>query len=49
LGIERPKARHIRSMRRLHTLIYLSINAKLLHKALAINASLLTSRLGNVA
>lgn len=48
LGIERPKARNIRSIRRLNTLIYLSINARLLHKALTINASLLTSRLGKV-
>lgn len=49
LGIERPKARNIRSVRRLNTLIYISINAKALQRARAINASLLTPRLGKVA
>jgi hypothetical protein len=48
-GIERPKARNIRSVRRLNTLIYISINAKALGRARAINASLLMSRLGTVA
>src|SRR5229473_2748408 len=42
LGIERPKARNIRSVRRLNTLIYILINAKALQRARAINASLLT-------
>jgi hypothetical protein len=49
LGIERPKARNIRSIRRLNTLIYISINAKALQRARAINASLLTPQLGKVA
>jgi hypothetical protein len=49
LGIERPKARNIRSIRRLNTLIYITINAKALQRARAINASLLTSRLAKVA
>ena len=48
-GIERPKARNIRSIRRLNTLIYITINTKALQRARAINASLLTSRLGKVA
>jgi hypothetical protein len=38
LGIERPKARNLRT---LNTLIYLVINIKALHKAQRINASLL--------
>src|SRR5713226_9489307 len=42
LGIERPKARTMRSVRRLNTLIYIMINAKALQQARAINASLLT-------
>ncbi len=49
LGIERPKARNIRSIRRLNTLIYITINAKALQRARAINASLLTPRRGLVA
>ncbi len=49
LGIERPQARNIRSIRRLNTLIYLSINAKALLRARAINASLLTPKLGKIA
>ena len=49
LGIERPKARNIRSIRRLNTLIYITINAKVLQRARAINASLLTPQLGKVA
>ncbi len=49
LGIERPKARNIRSVRRLNTLIYITINAKALQRARAINASLLTPKLGKVA
>jgi len=42
LGIERPKARTIRSIRMLNTLIYLTINLKALQKAQGINASLLS-------
>jgi hypothetical protein len=42
LGIERPKARNIRSIRTLNTLIYLTINLKALQKAQGINASLLS-------
>jgi Transposase DDE domain len=42
LGIERPKARNIRSIRTLNTLIYLTINIKALQKAKEINASLLS-------
>ena len=49
LGIERPKARNIRSIRRLNTLIYITINLKVLQRARAINASLLTPKLGKVA
>ncbi len=41
LGIERPKARTIRSIRTLNTLIYLTINLKALQRARQINASLL--------
>jgi hypothetical protein len=48
-GIERPKARNMHSIRRLNTLIYISINAKALQRARAINASLLTPKLGKVA
>src|SRR6266702_4132481 len=48
-GIERPKARTIRSIRRLNTLIYITINAKALQRARAINASLLTPKLAKVA
>jgi hypothetical protein len=48
LGIERPKARNIRSVRRLNTLIYITINAKALQRARAINASLLTPKLGKI-
>ena len=42
LGIERPKARNIRSIRTLNTLIYLTLNIKALQKAQGINASLLS-------
>ncbi len=42
LGIERPTARNIRSIRTLNTLIYLTINLKALQKAKQINASLLS-------
>jgi hypothetical protein len=42
LGIERPKARNLRSIRTLNTLIYLTINLKALQKAQGINASLLS-------
>ena len=41
LGIERPKARNLRSIRTLNTLIYLTINLKALQRAQEINASLL--------
>jgi hypothetical protein len=41
LGIERPKARNIRSIRTLNTLIYLTINLKALQRARTSNASLL--------
>src|SRR5712692_787587 len=49
LGIERPKARNMRSVRRLNTLIYITINAKALQRARAINAALLTPALGKIA
>jgi Transposase DDE domain len=49
LGIERPKARNIRSVRTLNTLIYLTINIKALGRAREINGSLLTPTLGKVA
>ncbi len=49
LGIERPKARNIRSIRRLNTLTYITINLKALQRARAINASLLTPKRGLVA
>lgn len=42
LGIERPKARNLRSIRTLNTLIYLTINLKALQKTQGINASLLS-------
>jgi len=48
-GIERPKARNMRSVRRLNTAIYITINAKALQRARAINASLLTPLRGLVA
>ncbi len=41
LGIERPKACNIHSIRTLNTLIYLTINIKALERAKDINASLL--------
>lgn len=49
LGIERPQARNMRSVRTLNTLIYITINAKALQRARAINAALLTPALGKVA
>ena len=49
LGIERPKARNIRSVCKLNTLIYITINTKALQRARAINASLLTPKQGLVA
>lgn len=49
LGIERPKARNIRSVRRLNTLIYITINIKALQRAREINASLLTPKLGKLS
>ena len=49
LGIERPLARNIRSVSRLNTLIYITINAKALQRARAINASLLTPKFAKVA
>lgn len=39
LGIERPKARNIDSVRRLNTLTYLVINARALERARAVNAA----------
>lgn len=48
-GIERPKARNSRSVSRLNTLIYITINIKALRRARKINASLLTPLLGKVA
>jgi hypothetical protein len=48
-GIERPKARNIRSVRRLNTLISITINIKALQRARKINASLLTPLLGKGA
>ena len=49
LGIKRPKVRNIHSVRTLNTLTYLVINARALQRARALNASLLTTRLGKVA
>jgi hypothetical protein len=49
LGIERPKVRQSRSVHRLNTLTYIVINVKALARARAINASLLTPKLGKVA
>ena len=49
LGIERPKARNIRSVRRLNTLIYITINAKALQRARTLNASLLMPTISQVA
>jgi Transposase DDE domain len=49
LGIERPKVRQGRSVHRLNTLTYIVINVKALARARAINASLLTPKLGKVA
>jgi hypothetical protein len=46
LGIERPKARNLRSVRTLNTLIYLTVNIKALQRARQINACLLTPKLG---
>jgi len=41
LGIERPKVRDGRSVKYLNTLIYLSINVRVLQKAKSINRGLL--------
>ena len=49
LGIKRPKVRNIRSIRNLNTLTYLVINARALQRVRALNASLLTTRLGKIA
>jgi len=49
LGIKRPKVRNIRSIRTLNTLTYLVINARALQRVRALNASLLTTRLGKIA
>jgi len=49
LGIERPKARNMRSVCHLNTLIYITINAKALQRARDINAALLTPALGKIA
>ncbi len=48
-GIERPKVRQGHSVKRLNTLTYLLINLKALARARAINASLLTPKLGKLA
>lgn len=48
-GIERPKVRNGHAVHRLNTLTYLVINLKALARARAINASLLTPKLGKVA
>ncbi len=47
--IERPKVRQGDSVKRLNTLTYIVINVKALARARAINASLLTSKLGKLA
>ena len=47
--IERPKVRQGDSVKRLNTLTYLVINVKALARARAINASLLTPKLGKLA
>ena len=49
LGIERPKLRNRQSIGHRNTLIYLVTNAKALHRARAINASLLSPKLGKLA
>ena len=49
LGVERPKVRNIRSVSRLNTLIYITINCKALQRARAINASLLSPKRSLVA
>ena len=48
-GIERPKVRQGDAVRRLNTLTYILINVKALARARAINASLLTPKLGKLA
>jgi len=47
--LERPKVRNIHSVRNLNTLTYLVINARALQRVRALNASLLTTRLGKIA
>jgi hypothetical protein len=47
--IERPKVRQGDSVKRLNTLTYIVINVKALARARAINASLLTPKLGKLA
>src|SRR6266571_4442390 len=47
-GIERPKVRQGDAVRRLNTLTYILINLKALARARAINASLLTPKLGKL-
>ncbi|HEY6407075.1 MAG TPA: hypothetical protein VIY29_06390 [Ktedonobacteraceae bacterium] len=49
LGIQRPKVRNGCSVRTLTTLTYLLINAKALQRVRSLNASLLTTRLGQLA
>jgi hypothetical protein len=49
LGIERPKLRNRRSIGNRNTLIYLVTNAKALQRARAINACLLSPKLGKLA
>src|SRR6266566_375661 len=48
-GIERPKVRQGDAVRRLNTLTYILINLKALARARAINAALLTPKLGKLA
>ena len=48
-GIERPKVRQGDAVRRLNTLTYILINLKAFARARAINASLLTPKLGKLA
>ena len=49
LGMKRPKVRNIHSVRNLNTLTYLVINVRALQRVRALNASLLTTRLGKLA
>ena len=49
LGIEQPNARSIRAVRRLNTLISITMNARALQWVRTISASLLTPLLGKAA